>query len=425
VTAAARSAAPAAGPTSPVLGGAGTPGAFLVPRTRRVGLRDLLRIAGSGLRSRMLRSTLTALGIAIGVAAMMGVLAISESSRAALLAQLDSLGTNLLTVTAGETFLGRDATLPEEATAMIGRIRPVDGTAAVAQLSATVRRTDFIDSEQTGGIAVQAAELSLLDTLQGSMRSGRWLDAATERYPAVVLGSVAAERLGIDDVSGPVMVWIGDRWFSVVGILELLPLAPEIDRSVLVGTTVARDLAGWDGSPSTIYVRTDPDHVTEVRDVLPATTNPENTEAVDVSRPSDALEAKAAAATTFTSLFLGLGAVALLVGGLGIANMMLMAVLERRAEIGLRRALGATRRQIAGQFLAEALLLSAIGGILGVTIGCLIGVAYAQSQGWLVALPLVGIVGGIAAALAIGAVAGLYPALRAASVSPTEALRAG
>jgi putative ABC transport system permease protein len=408
-----------------MLGGAGMPGSFLVPSTRRVGLRDLLRIAGSGLRSRMLRSTLTALGIAIGVAAMMGVLAISESSRAALLAQLDSLGTNLLTVTAGETFLGRDATLPEKATAMIGRIRPVDGTAAVAQLSATVRRTDFIDSEQTGGIAVQAAELSLLDTLQGSMRSGRWLDAATERYPAVVLGSVAAERLGIDDVSGPVMVWIGDRWFSVVGILESLPLAPEIDRSVLVGTTVARDLAGWDGSPSTIYVRTDPDHVTEVRDVLPATTNPENTEAVEVSRPSDALEAKAAAATTFTSLFLGLGAVALLVGGLGIANMMLMAVLERRAEIGLRRALGATRRQIAGQFLAEALLLSAIGGIVGVTIGCLIGVAYAQSQGWLVGLPLVGIIGGIAAALAIGAVAGLYPALRAASVSPTEALRAG
>ena len=422
MTAAAGSAAPA---TSPTLGGAGVPGAGYFPRTRRVGLRDVLRIAGSGLRSRKLRSTLTALGIAIGVAAMMGVLAISESSRAALLAQLDSLGTNLLTVTAGQTFLGRDASLPEEATGMIQRVRPVESSAAVATLDATVRRTDFIDSEQTGGIAVQAADLSLLDTLQGSMQAGRWLDAATERYPAVVLGAVAAERLGIDDVSGPVMVWIGDRWFSVVGILEALPLAPEIDRSVLIGTTAARDLFGWDGSPSTIYVRTDPDHVTDVRDVLPATTNPANAEAVEVSRPSDALEAKAAAATTFTSLFLGLGAVALLVGGLGIANMMLMAVLERRAEIGLRRALGATRHQIAGQFLAEALLLSAIGGVLGVTLGCLIGIAYAQTQGWLVSLPAVGIVGGIAAALAIGAVAGLYPALRAASVSPTEALRAG
>jgi putative ABC transport system permease protein len=393
--------------------------------TRRVGLGDVLRIAGSGLRSRKLRSTLTALGIAIGVAAMMGVLAISESSRAALLAQLDSLGTNLLTVSAGQTFLGQDAALPDVATAMIDRIAPVEGTAAVASLDATVRRTDYIDSEQTGGIAVQAAEASLLETLQGSIRSGRWLDSATERYPAVVLGAVAAERLGIDDVDGPVMVWLGGRWFSVVGILDSLPLAPEIDRSVLVGTPIARELFGWDGSPSTIYVRTDADHVTDVRDVLPATVNPENPEGAEVSRPSDALEAKAAAATTFTSLFLGLGAVALLVGGLGIANMMLMAVLERRAEIGLRRALGATRRQIAGQFLAEALLLSAIGGILGVTIGCLIGVAYAQTQGWLVALPIAGIVGGIAAALAIGAVAGLYPAVRAASVSPTEALRAG
>ncbi len=240
---AATTAGPAVGgASSPVLGGAGTPHAAVpLYRIRRVGLRDVIRIAGSGLRSRVLRSTLTALGIAIGVAAMMGVLAISESSRAALLAQLDSLGTNLLTVTAGQTFLGQDSSLPEAATGMIRRVNPVEGTAAVATLDATVRRTDFIDSEQTGGIAVQAADLSLLDTLQGSMQAGRWLDAATEQYPAVVLGAVAAERLGIDDVSGPVMVWIGDRWFSVVGILEALPLAPEIDRSVLIGTTAARD----------------------------------------------------------------------------------------------------------------------------------------------------------------------------------------
>jgi putative ABC transport system permease protein len=220
-----------------------------------------------------------------------------------------------------------------------------------------------------------------------------------------------------------VLVDIGGRWFAVVGILEELPLAPEIDRAALIGLPIAKDLFGATGSPTTIYVRAADAAIDDVRSVLPATTNPANPEEVEVSRPSEVIAAKAAAATTFTALFLGLGAVALLVGGLGIANVMLMAVLERRSEIGLRRALGATRGHIVGQFLTEALLLAGVGGIVGVLLGSAVSAAYATSQGWLVALPWVGIVGGIGLAVVMGAAAGLYPAIRAARVAPTDALR--
>jgi putative ABC transport system permease protein len=392
-------------------------------RHGRVGVLDLVRIGAAGLSARRLRTGLTALGIAIGIAAMMAVLGISESSRADLLATLDRLGTNLLTVSAGRTLFGEDAALPEEAPGMIGRIAPVEGVAGVESLSAAVHRTDLIPDIETGGITVYAADGSLLATLGGSLADGRNFDAALERYPTVVLGSVAASRLGIDDVGDGVMVDIGGRWFVVVGILESLPLAPEIDRSALIGLPVAKELFDATGSPTTIYVRAADAAIDDVRSVLAATANPANPEQVEVSRPSEVLAAKAAAATTFTALFLGLGAVALLVGGLGIANVMLMAVLERRSEIGLRRALGATRGHIVGQFLAEALLLAGVGGVAGVVLGSAVAAAYASSQGWLVALPWIGVVGGIGVAVVMGAAAGLYPAIRAARTAPTEALR--
>jgi len=390
---------------------------------RRVGLVDLVRIGAGGLSARRLRSGLTALGIAIGIAAMMAVLGISESSRADLLATLDRLGTNLLTVSAGKSMFGDDSTLPEVAPGMISRIGPVEGVAGVEAIAASVRRTDLISADETGGIAVFAADTSLIDTLGGSLADGRGLDAATEQYPTVVLGSVAATRLGISSVADEPLVYLGGHWFSVIGILEPMPLSPEIERSALIGLPIAKDLFDATGSPTMIYVRAADAAIDDVRAVLAATANPANPEEVTVSRPSDAIAARAAAASTFTALFLGLGAVALLVGGLGIANVMLMAALERRSEIGLRRALGATRGHIVGQFLTEAVLLAGTGGVLGVALGAAVSIGYANSQGWLVSLPLFGILGGVGMAVLIGAVAGLYPAIRAARTPPTDALR--
>ena len=382
---------------------------------------DVLRVGGVGLRTRRLRAALSALGIAIGIAAMVAVLGISESSRSDLIATLDRLGTNLLRVAPGQTILGEEAELPEQAAAMIGRVGPVESVSAVEGVDVTVRRTDYIPEEETGGISVAAADLDLLTTLGATVRRGAYLNAATARYPAVVLGSKAAERLGIDRPG--VNILVGEQWFTVVGILDPVELAPDLDSTALIGLPIARQLFDAEGSPSSIYVRANPDDLDDVRGVLGATANPEHPDEVEVSRPSDALEARAAAKTAFTSLFLGLGAVALLVGGVGIANVMVISVLERRSEIGLRRALGATKGHVRVQFLTESLILAGLGGVVGVVLGAAITLVYASDRGWDAALPWYVAVGGFASAVAIGAVAGLYPAMRAARLAPTEALR--
>jgi putative ABC transport system permease protein len=383
---------------------------------------DVLRTGAIGLRTRRLRAALSAVGIAIGIASMVAVLGISESSRADLIAEIDRLGTNLLRVAPGQSFLGENAELPETAGAMIGRVPGVEKTASVAAIEdATVRRNALIPAEETGGIGVFAADPSLPSTVGATLARGRFLDGATGRYPTVVLGADAARRLGIDRTG--VRVWLGGRWFLVIGILAPVALDDTLDAAALIGFDVAEDRFGIDRSASTIYVRADTDAVTAVRDRLGATANPEHPEEADVSRPSDALEARAAAKTAFTSLFLGLGAVALLVGGVGIANVMVISVLERRSEVGLRRALGATRRHVGVQFLSESLLLASLGGAAGVALGALVTLGYAESQDWRAVVPPVALAGGIAAATAIGAVAGLYPALRAARLSPTDALR--
>ena len=383
----------------------------------------MMRASLIGLRTRRLRSVLSALGIVIGIAAMVGVLGLSESSKSDLLAQLDRLGTNMLRIEAGSGIGIGSGELPEESTAMVDRIGPVEQVASIGVTEANVYRTDLVPSGQTGGISVAAVDENLLETLQGQMASGVFLDQAASDLPVTVLGSVAAERMGVSDGTNGTIVWLGDEWFSVVGIMETLDLSPDLDRSALVSYNAADTYLGHDGVPSTIYVRTDPANIDDVRSVLPATVNPENPDEVEVTRPSDALEAKEAADQAFTNLLLGLGAVALLVGGVGIANVMVISVLERRGEIGLRRALGATKRHISIQFLGESLLLATIGGIGGVLLGGAVTAAYAWSRGWGVLIPEIAIIGGMGAAIAIGVVAGLYPAMRAARVSPTEALR--
>jgi putative ABC transport system permease protein len=404
------------------------------PVPARLSPGDVFRVGGAGLRARPLRVVLSALGIAIGIAAMISVVGISTSSRADLQRTLDRLGTNLLTVSPGQSFFGDASTLPDDAIPMIQRIGPVQSVTAVGLVNgARVYRNDHIPSGQSGGIGVYAARLDLLSTVGASLADGVWLNDATARFPAVVLGAGTASRLGVGSVriaavgSGgeDQQVFLGGTWFTVVGILDPVELAPELDSGALVGWPVAQDLLGFDGHATTIYTRARPDQVTGVQGVLARTTNPENPNEVQVSRPSDALAAKQATDKTFTGLLLGLGAVALLVGGVGVANTMVISVLERRAEIGLRRSLGATRGQVRLQFLVESQLLSALGGIGGVLLGIIVTTVYAQTQHWPSVVPAWATLGGIGCTLVIGAVAGLYPAIRASRLPPTEALGAG
>jgi len=393
----------------------------------RLTSRDLLRVASLGLRTRRVRALLSALGISIGIAAIVGVLGISQSSKSGLLNELGQLG-NLLTVQPNNNLSGQQTELPTTAQGMVSRIGPVIGVTEIASVPNTyVYRNSLIPAIDTNGIGLTAADPSLPATLGITVAHGRFLNAATARYPTVVLGAEAAILLGIDNLARPTQVWIGGHWFTVVGLLNPVetenPLVGPVDSMAFIGFPIAEQDFAFDGHATELYVRSAPSQVSAVYNVLAATVNPENPSDVQVTEPADILQAELLTKGAYNGLFLGLGAVALLVGGVGIANVMVISVLERRSEIGLRRALGATRQHITEQFLTEALLLSALGGLAGTVIGVSATAIYALTQHWQVQIPPLALYGGTGAALAIGAIAGLYPAMRAARLSPTEALR--
>ncbi|MFC6021576.1 ABC transporter permease [Plantactinospora solaniradicis] len=390
---------------------------------RRLHPADLARTASVGLRTRRMRAALSALGIAIGVAAMVAVLGLSASSQAGLLAEIDKLGTNLLVVTPGQNISGEDAQLPKEAPGMISRIGPVEAVESTGSTDAKAYRNPYIPSFNSNAISVVAASLDLPAAVRTTVAEGDYLNAATATEPVVVLGSAAAERLGIYRIYPDQRIWVGGQWFYVAGILNSATLTPDIDGSVLVGYQAAQKYLNFDGHPSTVYVRAATDQVNDVFGVLAATANPQSPDEVKVTQPSAALVARAAAESALNGLFLGLGAVALLVGGIGVANTMVISVLERRSEIGLRRALGATRGHIRLQFLSEAILLSALGGVVGVAGGTVATAVYVSIKNWAIVVPPLAWAGGLGAAMAIGVIAGLLPALRAARMQPTEALR--
>lgn len=382
---------------------------------------DSLRSGIHGLRSRRGRTALTAIGIAIGIASLVSVVGLSASSKADLVAQIDALGTNLLRVEAGRSALGDKAALPREAPAMVRRIGPITHAASVTGLNTSVNRNIYADGYN--GLAVLATEPELAATIDAELLTGRFLDSQTARLPTAVLGSVAAERLGVRSLRGLPTVEIASHLFAVIGILKPSPLNPEIERSVMIGNQAAEDFLDADVVPTSIYVRTLPEFVIDVREVLARTANPRRPNEIGVSRPSDAFEARAQVDQNLQRLLLGLGTVALLVGGLGIANVMIISVLERRSEIGLRRALGATRTHIATQFILESATLSALGGIAGSALGTLVTAAYARQQDWLFEMPISGLAVAVLTALGVGALAGVYPAARAANLDPANSLR--
>ncbi|MER5435154.1 ABC transporter permease [Streptomyces sp. NPDC002588] len=392
-------------------------------RPVRLAPLDILGLGLLGIRTRKLRAALSALGISIGIATLIVVTGIPASSQKALMTRLSALGTNMLQAMPANQ--DPPVLLPPESVDMAGRIGPVTVASAVANTHAEVFRNDRVSAGDYQGLTVLASKLNLLRAINAKVGSGRFLSTDTDKFPTAVLGSVAASRLGIAKITAgqpAPQIYVNRRWFTVIGILEKTPLSPDIDRSVLVGWDAARSLLKFDGHPTVIYLKARESEIEAVRDVLPATINPELPGVVLVSRPSDALAAKRATETTFSALFLGLAGVALLVGGIGVANTMVISVLERRREIGLRRALGANRGQIRAQFLTESVVLSGLGGLAGTVLGALATVGYATQQDWPPVIPLTSVTAGFGGAILIGMLAGVYPSLRAARLTPTEAL---
>ena len=384
---------------------------------------DMFGLGTVGLRTRRGRTFLTAAGIAVGIAALVAVMGISASSRADLLARLDALGTNRLQVQAGNSIGGGAAALDDAAVTMIRRIAPVQQASGVTSVSGTVRRTPYVSSSEGGGISVQATDPEFPGAVGASMSSGRFLDGAGAVVPTVVLGSDAAATLGIADLSADPMVYIGNTFFTVVGIMKPIPLYPTLDSSVYVDQQFAVANLGGATAPGTVYVVASPNDTDQVRNVLPATANPAEPTSVEVSRPTDAIAAKEAANSTLTALLLGLGSVALLVGAIGIANVMVIAVLERRSEIGVRRALGATKRHIRLQFIVESVALAGLGGIGGVLLGTVVTFAWTHIRHTVTSIPVSGVAAGVGISLLLGALAGLSPASRAARLDPADAIR--
>ena len=385
--------------------------------------RDLFFVAVYGVKARKGRAALTSIGIGIGIAAIVAVSGIAASGSADLLSTLESLGTNLVKASPQAGFFGTQEELPEGVIGMVERIGPVEEVTSTTQTDLLVRRSNFISEFEGGGISTIVTSSELLNVIGGNLSEGRFITDGLSDLPVTVLGSVTAKRLGITNLSKPTKILIDDEWFGVIGIVEELKIHPDLDRSVFIGYGAAKKLFDINEEPTTIYLRANPTFIEDVVEVIAPSMNPENPDQVEVSRPSDALEAQQAVEASFTNLLLGLGSVALLVGGVAIANVMVMSVLERRMEIGVRRSIGATRREIRYQFLLESVVLSGIGGLVGVLLGSLITLAYTNYTNIVFSIPVWQILGAVVLALLIGAISGVYPAIKASKIQPAEAVR--
>ena len=390
---------------------------------QRLKIKDLFFVALYGVRARRGRAALTSIGIGIGIAAIVAVTGISASGRADLLATLESLGTNLIKASPQAGFFGTQEKLPDGVVGMVERIGPVEEVTSTTQTDLIVRRSDFISEFEGGGISTIVTSPELLQVVGGNLIEGRFIQDGLSNIPVTVLGSVTASRLGINTLDTPTKILIGNEWFGVVGIIDELKIHPDLDRSVFIGYGVAKTLFDIDKEPTTIYVRANPTYIEDVVEVIAPSMNPENPDQVQVSRPSDALEAQEAADAAFTNLLLGLGSVSLLFGGVSIANVMVMSVLERRMEIGVRRSIGATRKEIRYQFLLESIVLSGIGGLVGVVLGTGVTLGYTNYTDIVFSIPVSQVLGAILLALLIGAISGVYPAIKASKIQPAEAVR--
>ena len=389
---------------------------------------DLMGVAWSGLRARKIRTLLIMLGPIIGVAAMVSAVGLTESAKGALQAQLSQLGTNLIIAQAGGSFGSQTPTFPSDAVQRVENVSTVTGASATTNLSGVIALPIKGASTyyQAFPVPVRAADTNLPTVLGVPMISGRWLDGADTQLhtQSVVLGEGIAQQYGYLPGETRTIALNGTN-FGVVGVLAPVPLDPQLDNAAFVTQWSAKNIFHTNGQPNQIYVRSIPGSTQATAAAIPTAINLGGPTQTSTQIPSDVLQAAAQADKTLQQVALLAGLLALTVGGIGIANVMSISVIQRSPEIGIRRAVGHSRSKIGFQFLLESLFVGVLGGFLGAILG--IGIVYAVSAvaGWVTVIDYAQIPIWMGLALIVSITAGLYPSIKAARLEPLETLRLG
>ncbi len=401
------------------------------PRLRIV---DLFDETLAGVFARPARAALTTLGTVLGIASLVATLGISRTAGGQIVGRFDELAATQVTVSARTSGSGSSsraaAALPWDVETRLDRLNGVVASGAVAEASdpGALRTVPLIDPENVTErlVPVFAGSVGYLDAVRGTISNGRWFDQGhvDRRDGVVVIGADVATEFGIDRLDRQPGIFIGDQVFTVIGILDAAPRDTGLLQSVIVPYTAAQDRLDV-ARPQRVVIETDIGAAQLIAEQAPVALNPNASDGLKVSAPRDPTRTKNAVQDDVNQLFLLLGLISLVVGAIGIANVTLVTVMERTGEIGLRRALGASRRHIALQFLAESTVMGLVGGIVGATVGIVTIVAVAGSRDWTPVLDLWLPLAAPFAGAVVGLVAGLYPSVRAARMEPVDALRAG